>query len=59
MSKKKSAKIIVAASGGMSSIAMLKMLHETIFNSTRKQFFNVDVLHIDETAIYPQNSETI
>lgn len=50
--------ILVCFSGGASSLAMLKLVSETLFNpKAKKMFFKAKVLYIDESAIYGTDGE--
>jgi len=45
--------ILMSFSGGPNSIALLKMMSETLFNpGAKKMFFTAQVVHIDESIVY-------
>lgn len=49
--------ILLSFSGGPNSLAMLKMISETLFNpKAKKMFFTAKVIYIDESIIYGSNS---
>ena len=51
-------KLIVSFSGGLNSVALLKMMSETLFNPVaKKMFFTVQVIHIDESIIYDEEEK--
>lgn len=51
-------KLLVSFSGGPNSVALLKMMSETLFNPVaKKMFFTVQVIHIDESIIYDEEEK--
>ena len=50
--------LLIAFSGGVNSVSLLKMLNETLYNpGAKKMFFKVKVVHIDESIIYGEESD--
>ena len=52
--------VLIAFSGGPNSLALLKMISETLWNpGPKKMFFTAQVLHIDEEILYEKNKQEI
>ena len=50
--------LLICVSGGVNSLALLKMMSETLFNPrAKKMFFTAQVIHINESIIYDRNKE--
>ena len=49
---------LICVSGGQNSMAMLNLMHVSLFGeSQRKMFFKVHIIHIDESVIYGWDEE--